>query len=149
MKKSEKISKIDLNAFYDTCLCNMTIELCHDIIYHNNSNYIKKSLEKTRLAQEVHKLLSFNTFEDHPLRAAFNSQCNLTDEKDFEKKFNENFFNIPNIIFYDIKHDDKRASLFFGLTLTSVIGQIKSVDPGVLEKWNITVKTDVGTFLLD
>lgn len=132
----------------DHDLCEVNIEVSHDVVFFNNPGYLKKSIVSSGLPEIIWSILSNEVFENHPIREFFKKSGTKFEKKYWTKKIAESFKEIPGIGFYEIKHDDKRSTLFFEFSFFAVIAQLRVLPEYILEPWTIFVRTQVGNISL-
>jgi hypothetical protein len=145
--KEKSINEVlSSEAFSELDLCQLTIELFHDIIFHNNSDYLKKSISESGLAEKLFELLINEDFKNHPLRILLEEKNDSFVIKKIKEFITMHFREIPGFTLFVMKHDDKRATVFVTAQLYAAVGQLKSVSENCLKPWSIVVQTEVGTF---
>jgi len=151
-EKVEEKSKVDIlnsEAFSDLDVCEMSIELFHDILFHNNPDFIRKSIEASGLAEKLFEIMINEEFKNHPLRNFFNQNVEDFDDKKLKVFIATRYREIPGVSLFVMKHDDKRATVFVTAQIYAAVGQLKKINEEFLKPWMISVQTDVGFFSIN
>jgi hypothetical protein len=150
-ENTEKNTTVLLNSelFSEFDLCELSIELFNDIIFHNSPDYIKISIGKTGLAGVIYKLLVNQEFKTHPLRILLEENIETFDTKNIKEFLQSRFYEIPGFSLFVMKHDDKRATVFIEAKIYAAVGQLKSISKDAYSDWIVNVKTSVGNFRIN
>jgi len=144
-----KLSTIKSETFSDLDLCELSIELFYDIIFHNNPDYVSTAIRKSGFAEKIYELLAHQSFENHPLKIFFEKNIKDFDAKSINDFLMSRFHESPDLSLFVMKHDDKRATVFVAAQIYAAVGQLKTVNEDCLKSWIINVKTDVGSFRIN
>jgi len=141
-------SKYDIiisNLFADHDLCELSTEVACDVVFFNNPSYVKRALVSSDITTLIWDILSNEAFEKHPIRLHFANKGVRFEKKYWIKEIAENFKLVPGSGFYELKHDEKRSTLFFEFSFFAAIAQLRQLPSGAIDPWSIIVRTAVGS----
>lgn len=136
------------NLFADYDLCELSTEVACDVIFYNNPSYVKKALVSSDITTLIWNILSNEAFEKHPIRLHFANRGVKFEKKYWIKEIAENFKLIPGAGFYELRHDEKRSTLFFEFNFFSAIAQLRQLHESAIDSWAMIIWTSVGSVSL-
>jgi len=136
------------STFLETDTCILSIEVCHDTVYFANPDYLKKSLKESGFTEMILEMLMQEPHTSLPIWEIFKNIQGFDKNSKIKNDFNL-LKRVPGFEFYEIKHDDKRSTVFFGFKLASNIEKVKKINTDILQRWSIEVKTAVGSFVIN
>jgi len=150
MSQHSAYDMIHANAFSVNDLCSISLYVCCDCLYYNDEKYESNSIINSGFVEAVYRLFSNDTFKNHPIKIIL---MKWIGDKPFDLAhlktvFPERYKDLPGIRISESRHDHKRVSVFFEWSSWATVGQLLEIEKEDLEKWMITVKSQVGTIQL-
>lgn len=130
-------------------ICSMYLEVHQEVFFHKNPTYLCDSFKKSKFFEFLWELLGKECFERHPTRIIMEEWLLDAGKKTVQEKIFENLKSLPGFTQFELKHDDKRSTVYFGINLFASIGQLRQFESSVLQDWVIIVNTPVGKFQIN